>query len=71
MMPRWLDHTFGWGFLIGLPLVALILIISIAWVIPAHFEARAYEHATGHHVSTWDAMWIELRVQAAPEDPRP
>jgi hypothetical protein len=33
------------------------------WVIHSHFEARAFNHLTGKHVSTWDAMWVELRVQ--------
>lgn len=36
------------------------------WVLQSSFEARAYERATGFHVSTWDAMFIELRVQAPP-----
>jgi hypothetical protein len=34
-----------------------------SWVVQSFFEARAFNNATGANVSTWDAMWIELRVQ--------
>lgn len=33
------------------------------WVFGSMMEAEAFNRATGKHVSTWDAMWIELRVQ--------
>lgn len=33
------------------------------WVGMSWMEARAFERVTGKHVSVWDAMWIELRVQ--------
>lgn len=33
------------------------------WVLSSKFEADAYFRVTGKNVSTWDAMWIELRVQ--------
>ena len=36
------------------------------WATASHFEAAAYNRVTGSNVSTWDAMWIELRVQAGP-----
>ena len=36
------------------------------WAVKSHFEAKAYNRATGADVTTWDAMWIELRVQAEP-----
>lgn len=32
------------------------------WVGKSAMEARAYERITGQHVTTWDAMWVELRV---------
>lgn len=35
----------------------------IGWIVSSAMEARAYNHVTGKNVSTWDAMWIELRVQ--------
>lgn len=40
--------------------IALFLVV---WVIASHFEARSFERVTGKSVSTWDAMFIELRVQ--------
>ena len=33
------------------------------WVVKSYFEARAFNRVTGKNVSTWDAMFIELRVQ--------
>lgn len=37
-----------------------------AWVFSSAMEASAYNTVTGADVSTWDAMWIELRVQDGP-----
>lgn len=45
---------------------ALLLFLGI-WVFASAMEARAYNNVTGGNVSTWDAMWIELRVQAEPK----
>ncbi len=51
-------------------MVALILVVLLAapvsWIAGSYFEAEAYNRHTGANVSTWDAMWIELRVQAGP-----
>jgi hypothetical protein len=33
------------------------------WIVKSHFEAAAFNRATGKNVSTWDAMWVELRVE--------
>jgi hypothetical protein len=38
-----------------------------AWAVQAKFEADAYHRATGHRVSQWDAMFLDLRVQAEPK----
>lgn len=35
------------------------------WVFRSALEARAFNAVTGKNVSTWQAMWIELRVQEA------
>lgn len=48
-------------FAVGIAL-ALALAVGI-WVTRSHFEAEAFNRVTGSNVSTWDAMWIELRVQ--------
>ena len=45
--------------------ILLGLIISIpigVWVIKSKFEANAYNRITDSDVSTWDAMWVQLRV---------
>lgn len=42
------------GFLLGLPLVKSV------------FEARAYNRITGAHVTWWDALFLELRIDANP-----
>ena len=42
--------------------ITVILVIG-GWVFSSYMEARAYERVTGKRVSTWDAMFIELRVQ--------
>jgi len=50
-------------------LIVLILGLAIGWwVFQSYMEAKAYNNATGETVSTWDAMWIELRVQASPKN---
>ena len=50
--------------LIGLfcALIALILLVVI-WVAYSYFEASSYNRVTGKDVSTFDAMFLELRVQ--------
>lgn len=47
-------------------IVILVFCFTIGlawWVIGSKFEANAYNNITGKNVSTWDAMWIQLRVQ--------
>ncbi len=41
---------------------AIALLAGFVWA-QAHFEAAAFNNATGKNVSTWDAIWIDLRVQ--------
>ena len=33
------------------------------WAFKSSLEARAYNRITGSNVTTWEAMWVELRVQ--------
>jgi hypothetical protein len=37
------------------------------WVVSSWQEAKAYNRLTGAHATTWDAMWVELRVQSQPK----
>ena len=47
------------GFMLGL------------WWVAAYMEASTYNRVTGANVSTWDALWIELRVQGGPTHREP
>ena len=47
----------------ALVILAILLFGScFFWVGSSYFEARTYSRLTGKQVTTWDAMWIELRV---------
>lgn len=59
MAPNWFVWACG--------LAVMIVLVLLLWVFPSHMEAQAYNRVTGENVSTWDAMWIELRVQAGPK----
>lgn len=37
------------------------------WIIKSYNEARVYNKICHTNVTTWDAMWIELRVQDTPK----
>lgn len=43
-------------------LMVIIFILSI-YVFMAYMESRTYNKLTGAHTTTWDAMWVNLRVQ--------
>jgi hypothetical protein len=47
---------------------AIFIIVAAIWVGASAMEARAYNRLTGNDVSTWDAMWVNLRVQDAPQE---
>ena len=51
------------GCLFAFIAAAVIGTVLSAWVISSHYEAKAFNRVTGKNVATWDAMWIELRVQ--------
>lgn len=51
----------------GAMVVALLLAcMAFAWW-RAGQKAAAYERATGVRVTTWDAMFLDLRVDGAPK----
>jgi hypothetical protein len=52
---------------IGCPLAALavLLILAGGWI-GACQEAKTYNKITGADVTTWDALWVELRIQESP-----
>lgn len=51
-----------------LSIVIVLAILGLAvlfWVFASSAEAAAFEHVTGKQVSTWDAMFLDLRVMEA------
>ena len=50
--------------------LSVILFASVVcWVIGSHFESKTYTELTGRTVTTWQAMWVQLRViEPAKED---
>ena len=58
-MDKALEHPVRYIFCLLLGVA--VFVFANAWI-GAHFEAKAFENVTGKHVSTWDALWIELRV---------
>lgn len=47
-----------------------VVALSVAaWVGSAWQESRTYNRLTGAKTTTWDAMWVELRVQDSPIKP--
>ena len=56
-----------WANIAGIAVVIVVLLLVGAfWVFASSREARVFRRLTGHEVSTWDAMWSSLRVQAQP-----
>lgn len=53
--------------------MAAIMLVALAFgfansVVSSYLEARAYNRVTGKNVTTWDAMYLDLRVQAEPKE---
>lgn len=47
-----------------LVLLSLLLAFTLGeWIVCSYFEAQRYHNLTGNHVSTWEAMWLDLRVK--------
>jgi hypothetical protein len=54
--------------MIAASFVLVFGIVAGVYATKSYFEAAAFNRITGKNVSTWDAMFLELRVQ---EDARP
>lgn len=46
--------------------VVIAMIVLAFTVYSAKQEAETYNRLTGANVSTWDALWVELRVDSPP-----
>jgi len=55
-----------WAVALILAILALVLPL---WVVRSYYEAQAFERVTGKHVLTWDAMFLDLRVQEPAQAP--
>lgn len=51
--------------------IACLAVVVLGFhAVRSYFEASAYERVTGQHVSIWDAMFLELRVQEGTTQPK-
>lgn len=53
-----------------LAIPAILLAIPIFLIFKAKMESQTYNKLTGAHTTTWDAIWVELRVQDTPTTTR-
>ena len=44
-------------------MACMLSVLLGGWVLLSYFEAAAYRRVTGKHVTTWDAMFLDLRIQ--------
>ena len=44
-------------------ILAMILLIGSMHLVRSYWEAETYTRLTGKKVTTWDALWIEFRIQ--------
>ncbi len=62
-----LDRLFNWAEKNPLKCCALLAAFFVfLWVFESSMEARSFNRITGKQVSTWDAMWVNLRVEYSP-----
>ena len=40
-----------------------VFALLLFWTVGSCIEANSYKRVTGKDVSTWDAMWLSLRIQ--------
>lgn len=44
-------------------LTFVLTVILGAWVVKSYLEAKSFNRLTGAEATTWDAMFLQLRVQ--------
>lgn len=52
-------------------LAGVVLLFLGGWYGWSYLEAQSYNRLTGSQVTTWDAMFVDLRVQAEPTNGKP
>jgi len=48
-------------------ILAIVTLPITIWVFSSYMEASSFNKITGKNVSTWEAMFVDLRVQSTPE----
>jgi hypothetical protein len=48
--------------IVGMIMLTFIALFVLVWIGLSAMEASAFNAVTGKHVTTWQAMWIDLRV---------
>lgn len=66
LLGDWYVKNTGKG--LAIMCVLLLLILMGKWVASSRMEAAAFNRITDSHVSTWDAMWVELRIDRPTSD---
>ena len=46
----------------GLMFGVIALIFIPIWVFKSNIEAKTYSRLTNHTLTTWEAMWVEARI---------
>ena len=49
-------------FALLISVLVILFFVNSGWVVQSYFEARSFNKITGKDVSTWDAMFLKLRV---------
>lgn len=52
-------------------LVGALSIAGLAFIFASYQEARSFNRLTGSSATTWDAIWVELRVVEPSRAPLP
>lgn len=45
-----------------------LVLLLVGVVIKSHFEAKAFNRLTGKSVTTWEAIFVELRIDGDPNE---
>jgi hypothetical protein len=54
--------------LAGCGFVIIIIAVISLFIFSASQESKTYNKLTGKNTTTWDAMWVELRVEDGVKD---
>jgi hypothetical protein len=62
------DGDFDWSSVFYITVIVLALLVGPSvWLVKSYHESQVYNELTGAETTMWDAMWVQLRVQAPPQ----